>query len=364
MMVPVDSAGLAAVLFEHFRTPALAAYGGVAGVRGEGRWLDAAAQGWAVAYAADGDRTRLLPEEERERVGRETVFDIASLTKLFTAITVIRLAAAGVVDLDEPIARNTPEMQMDSRITPTHLLTHTAGFAEDVALWRTAADQRLALLLSQSLVHEPGSAFSYSCIGYAIAGVWISAVTGRPLDQLFTEYITAPLGMADTCFAAPGPVPDAAATEFQMPTARGLVRGEPHDELCWSLGAVAGNAGLFSTLDDCGRLVDALLQDPSGCLQLPTWAVQKLTVPQLPHDPRRGFDQAVGFRVNAPSFMGPMAGRRTIGHTGFTGTSIVIDLETRLSAVLLTNRVHPARDQGIDPLRRKVAAECLAWSST
>lgn len=163
----------------------------------------------------------------------------------------------------------------------------------------------------------------------------LERITGRTLDVLIEDGITRPLGMTETGF---GPRPGAAATEDQRrPWAkadRGMLRGEVHDENAWALGGVAGHAGLFSTAPDLAVLCRALLAGgaygPARILG-PDFTELLLTPPGL------------GFAVDQPWFMGELAGRGAAGHTGFTGTSLVLDPATDTFLVLLANTVHPRR---------------------
>lgn len=345
---------LASVLANHTSGPGVPLFGAVSGIWRSGQLVDSAALGWARAYDySPAGQVALLAPDERIPVSRDTVFDIASLTKLFTATTAMRLVDEGVVDLDEPVGPLLPEFVNAGRGTVTlrHLLTHTAGLPEDHPLWGIPNDQRLTATLTLPSTTAVGT-FSYSCVGYVAAGTVLERATGATLADLVASRIAAPLALASTRF---GPVPDAAATEYEPWAGRGMVSGEAHDEMAWALGGVAGNAGLFSTLDDLGAFANSFL---TGAL-LSAAALEQMTNPSVPAP---GFAQAVGFRVNAPAFMGALASPATIGHTGFTGTSIVIDREHDLVAIALSNRVHPTRD-GADStsLRVDVAAQAARW---
>ncbi len=166
----------------------------------------------------------------------------------------------------------------------------------------------------------------------------LERITGRTLDVLIRDGITRPLGMTATGF---GPCPDAAATEDQRrPWAkaeRGMVRGEVHDENAWALGGVAGHAGLFSTAYDLAVFCRCLLAGGAyGTARIlgPDYAELLLNSPGL------------GFAIDQPWFMGELAGRGAAGHTGFTGTSLVLDRATDTFVVLLANAVHPKRSWG------------------
>ncbi|WP_445035734.1 serine hydrolase, partial [Streptomyces hayashii] len=192
----------------------------------------------------------------------------------------------------------------------------------------------LELLRAQGPVGEPGE-YLYSDLNMLLMQQLLERLTGRTLDVLIHEGITRPLGMTSTAF---GPCPGAAATEDQRrPWAkadRGMLRGVVHDENAWALGGVAGHAGLFSTGRDlavfCRTLLAGGSYGPARVLGL-DFVELLLTPPGL------------GFAVDQPWFMGELAGEGAAGHTGFTGTSLVIDPATDTFVVLLANTVHPVR---------------------
>jgi CubicO group peptidase (beta-lactamase class C family) len=160
--------------------------------------------------------------------------------------------------------------------------------------------------------------------------------------------------MLDTLYRPPLSLrPRIAATEDQP--LRGLVWGEVHDENAQAMGGVSGHAGLFGTAADLGVFCTMVLEGGSrGAVRIVRLATLQhmLTVQTGALTPSYG----LGWRCNEPSFMGRLAAPRTVGHTGFTGTSIVLDLERWLSIILLTNRVHPTRHgPDLAPLRAAVA---------
>jgi CubicO group peptidase (beta-lactamase class C family) len=215
---------------------------------------------------------------------------------------------------------------------------------------------RLRTVLTLPLEAQPGASFRYSCLGYVVAGVVMERVTGMPLRELMEHRLLRPLGLADTGFGPYEGESAIAASEYQPWTGRGILRGDVHDETAWALGGAAGNAGLFSTLRDVARFGEIFHADGTvdGRRILSPEAVATMIEPVVRADVEQ-FDQGVGFRIDAQQFMGTLA-FGGIGHTGFTGTSIVIHRDRGVTAVLLSNRVHPSR-QGFDAsaLRRDVA---------
>lgn len=339
---------LAAVLERHASAPG-AHFGAVAAIWHSGELVDWAARGWANAYELVGEHMRLLPIGQREAVDRTTRFDIASLTKLFTATVAMSLVDEGSLDLDEPVGSMLPEFVAVARgsLTMRQLLTHTAGLVEDSPLWNIPYADRLTTTLTLPSTAQAGT-FSYSCVGYIAAGTVLERLAGESLRDLVRSRISVPLAMAATDFGDDETV--AAATEWEPWAGRGLVRGEVHDEMAWALGGVAGNAGLFSTVDDLGSFANSFL---TGSLLSAASLEQMAGATAQAQD----FAQAIGFRVEAPAFMGALSGPHTIGHTGFTGTSVVIDRVQELVVVVVSNRVHATREYADSTaLRADVAA--------
>ncbi|WP_326597678.1 serine hydrolase domain-containing protein [Streptomyces sp. NBC_01803] len=289
-----------------------------------------AARGWAVCHGG-GEPVPMAPD---------TVFDIASLSKLFTATAAVCLAERGALGLDAPLWRG---------VTARALLTHTSGLPAEIDLGPYPDNAaRLAAIAAQPLT--PGRRV-YSDLGFIVLGDALERVAGQPLDELVAELITGPLGMADTGYR---PDPAArhriAATEDQPWTGRGMVRGTVHDENAHHLGGVAGHAGLFSTARDLAVLTQTMLDGgrygPVRVLA-ETWT-------------RTMLGEGLGWQLDQPGWMGELASPTAFGHTGFTGTSLVADPATGALLVLLTNRVHPTRARGTDSAYRRAVARELA----
>lgn len=315
---------------------------------GRGRWtaLEHAA-GTAVRYASWDPRAARgveLPAAEQRPVRTDTVFDLASLTKLFTAIAVLQQTERGTLTLDDEIARHAGGTPVpDHGITVRHLLTHTSGLRPELPLYDLPAQERWSAVWAEEPSAAPGTGFCYSDLNLLLAQQVLGAVTGRRLDALVRDGITGPLGMRHTRFRPPPAWrPVIAATEDQRrPWAkadRGMLHGSVHDENAHALGGVAGHAGLFSTAGDLAVLCRALL---GGGVYGTARILSATSVRQLLAPP------GLGFAVNEPWFMGELAGPasagRAAGHTGFTGTSLVLDPATDAFLVLLANTVHPVR---------------------
>ncbi|SDY78481.1 CubicO group peptidase, beta-lactamase class C family [Saccharopolyspora shandongensis] len=315
------------------------------------------ATGFALRYAdAQGPE---LPAEQQEKTQNDTIFDLASLTKLFTSIAVLQLADDGRVNLNAPVADYVPEFAASGKqkITVQELLTHTSGLQAKIELWRLPPPARLPAVLSATPQNPPGAVYRYSDLNMITLGVLVERMSGRPLDAVVHDRITAPLGMTDTGYRPPrDKLHRIAATEFETDPPRGLVRGEVQDENAWSLGGVAGHAGIFSTADDLAVLGQALLDGG-------TYRNQRILRPETVRAMLTNYNTAfprnahgLGFELDQPWYMAGLSGPHTAGHTGFTGTSLVIDPGSRSIVVLLTNAVHPSRTWGsIGPARLEIA---------
>ncbi|WP_374222985.1 serine hydrolase domain-containing protein, partial [Streptomyces sp. MBT65] len=206
------------------------------------------AAGWAVRYAAydpETDRGVELPPAARVPATVDTPFDLASLTKLFTAVAAMQQIERGTLGIDARVGAYLPDFRAAARhgITVRQLLTHTSGLRPELPLYDCADDaERLAMLRAEAPVAEPGE-YVYSDLNLLLLQFVLERISGRTLDVLVHDGITRPLGMTSTDF---GPCPGAAATEDQRrPWAkadRGMLRGVVHDENAWALGGVAGHA--------------------------------------------------------------------------------------------------------------------------
>ncbi|WP_369168888.1 serine hydrolase domain-containing protein [Streptomyces sp. R28] len=298
------------------------------------------AAGWAVRYASydeEKDAGVELPPEAQVPMTTDTPFDLASLTKLFTAVAAVQQIERGTLGIDARVGAYLPDFRGAARhdVTVRQLLTHTSGLRPELPLYACADDaERLERLRAEVPVGVPGT-YCYSDLNLLLLQHTLERITSRTLDVLVHDGITRPLGMTATHF---GPCLGAAATEDQRrPWAkadRGMLRGAVHDENAWALGGVAGHAGLFSTGHDLAVFCRALLSGgaygPARILG-PDFVELLLTPPGL------------GFAIDQPWFMGELAGRGAAGHTGFTGTSLVLDPVTDTFVVLLANTVHPRR---------------------
>ena len=312
-------------------------------------------------------------EPERTPLSEETVFDLASLTKpLATSVALMRFVAEKKVRLDDRISRFFPNFGTCGKTATTirQLLSHSSGLPAWQPYYEELRTQkkkitRLATLGSQSArdfiyaqiqrekaEYEPGSRVLYSDLGFMLLGALIEDMSGLSLDQYCWNKIYRPLGLQATGFINLETLRQKkyeTATEMIAPTERcpwrgRVLCGEVHDDNAYAMGGVAGHAGLFAPIDEVDRLVRALIECHAG------------THPFLPADVVREFwtvhtavpDSTWACGWDTPSPQGSSAGEffssRSIGHLGFTGTSVWIDLERNIHIILLSNRVHPRRE--------------------
>jgi uncharacterized protein YbbC (DUF1343 family)/CubicO group peptidase (beta-lactamase class C family) len=309
-------------------------------------------QGKVVYRQAFGLRSR---EPKKIPMTTDTIFDIASLTKVIaTSTAVMQLVEKGKLNLEDPVAKYWPEFRVNGKeeITVRHLLTHYSGLraALDSKPKWSSYDTALRMIEEEKAVLPLETRFIYSDINFIILGELVSRISGKPLDIYCTENIFKPLGMKDTGFKpSPNLRSRIAPTQYQHGTKGKMLWGEVHDPIAYSMDGVAGHAGLFSTADDLAIFAQMLLDGGSrkNFQILSPLLVEKMIVPQSPPDkiPLRG----LGWNIDSP-----LVSERSFGHKGYTGTGIWIDPTSNTYLIILTNRVHPNGKGNAEPLRTKV----------
>ncbi len=324
--------------------------------------------GEVVYHAAFGCRSL---EPERTPMHPETVFDLSSLTKpLATTTACLLLVRDHKLRLDDRVTRFLPNFGVHGKthVTVRQLLAHCGGLAawrpfyeEILRIERAGRPNFVATAAARELVYErllrepcaypPGTQAVYSDLGFMLLGALVELLAQTSLDRFCRERIFRPLGLRATGFIDLAevrlrrvtPVPGAIAPTERCPWRRRLLCGEVHDDNAWAMGGVAGHAGLFASAADVHTLVcrlraawrgeddflpAALVREcwtPSRLVRDSTWA--------LGWDTPSPRDSSAGTRISAAA----------VGHLGFTGTSVWIDLERDAHVILLTNRVHPSR---------------------
>ena len=318
--------------------------------------------GYALKYA--DDKPTELPPDQWIPMRRDTMFDIASMTKLFTSLAAVQLIERGSLGLDTPVAAYIPQFAANGKggITIRNLLTHTSGLPADPSpsLCDYATnDERWAAVYAVKPTAAPDTTYLYSDMNMMTLGKVIETITGRPLDQVVRQRITGPLGLRDTMFNPPASLrPRIAAEEYQPWTGRAIVWGTVHDENAYCVGGVSGHAGIFSTAHDLAILAQTLLDGGS-------YGHARILSPQSTRLLFTDYNQAfpgdahgLGFELDQHFYMDALSSPVTAGHTGYTGTDIVIDPLSHSFVILLANRVHPSRNWGSDnPARRAVARD-------
>lgn len=277
---------------------------------------------------------------------RDTLYDIASLTKVFTATAALRLFDAGLLDLSAPVCAYIPEFGTPD-VTIRHLCTHTSGLNIRLSTLRhMEADALRRAAYRAAAVHPPGHVVAYTNINSLLLGDVIVRVCAQPLDVALQELVIAPLQLRDTLFCPPPALYERIApTEFDQDWRGGLVHGWVHDESAYALGGVAGHAGLFSSAADLFTFCHMWLQDGQVSVnERPIRFLRSSTVSMACANQTADLGMAcgLGWMVDRRSFMGE-APVGTFGHTGFTGPAIVIIPSEQLIIVVLSNRIYPQR---------------------
>ncbi|MHB1133771.1 MAG: serine hydrolase domain-containing protein [Chloroflexota bacterium] len=312
------------------------------------------AYGFAATHRSRGER--LSPAVPATT---NTLYDLASITKLYTLTAALTLVESGKLNLDAPLGRYVPEWSggEKDKVTIRQLLTHTAGLPAGFHLWELEGSPlaRLQVALSRPLEYAPGAKRLYSDCGPILVGMAIERITGLGLDRYVEEAVLRPLGLADTLYRPEGqPRQRVAATEAPPPPSqREAYWGVVHDGEARALGGVAGNAGLFATAADVALFAQAWLN--AGMNGEASLLAADLATRVLQPLPVAGTKQALGWEINQRWYMGALAGSKSFGHTGYTGTSVVVDGQRQVVVVLLTNSVHPVSAGPINATRTALA---------
>lgn len=348
-------------------------------------------QGKIVWRRAYGNRAL---EPQPEAMTTETIFDLASLTKIVaTATSVMILVERGLVRLGDPVSRYIPEFAENGKrgITVEHLLIHRSGLIadNDIKDYEQGPEKAMENIWKLAPLNEAGSKMIYSDVNFIVLAELVKRVSGKPIDQFALENIYQPLGMKDTGYkplerlggtAKPRIAPteqrggaeqnrsrEGAAKEADVVAkeAEHWMRGEVHDPRSYLLGGVAGHAGLFSTADDLAIYCQMILNggEYQGRRILSPMGVQRMTEPRPSagngsdgNSRGLGWDVYSGFSANR----GDLFPIGSFGHTGFTGTGLWLDPSSQTFVVFLSNRVHPKLDSkkpaDVSSLRGRVAS--------
>lgn len=282
----------------------------------------------------------------------DSLFDLASLTKLVTTALVLSLVRERVLDLAMPFRELVPDFRGGRKddVTLRHVLTHTAGLAWWLPLWQEVRTLEEAVwrAAQEPLAQDVGT-FRYSDLGYLMFTQALADVTSRPFADLVRERVLGAVE-AETCTYGPRPAVACAATERDETWRKKRLRGEVHDENAYAVGGIAGHAGLFGTAADVAKIARVYRE---GAVIGNELAHLARTEHVREDNVRRG----LGLALRAPrdAMVGRHFSEDAYGHTGFTGTSLWIDPALDLTVVLLTNRVYFGRKNDEEMWRFRVA---------
>jgi CubicO group peptidase (beta-lactamase class C family) len=288
----------------------------------------------------------------------DSLWDLASVTKPLVVIALMKLFEQGELSLEDYISYFLPSYEGTDKaeITLFELLTHTSGIPGQQPLYKhakTMEDMKVAVR-QLPLRHKRGTHVEYTSQGFMIVGDIIEQVVDMRLDEAMNELVFRPLGVKNTLYNPPAMLQNRIAATENCPWRNQMVRGQVHDENCVVLGGIAGHAGLFGTTEDMSTICQMMLRmgatDQQDFLKAPTVRIMTNNYTSSLNQAR-----AIGWQAKDQhgSPAGDLFSSFSYGHTGFTGTSIWMDPERDLFAVLLTNRVHPTREShSIQRIRR------------
>jgi CubicO group peptidase (beta-lactamase class C family) len=319
-------------------------------------------RGKIVYRKAFGDRS-LVPAVESMTV--DTIFDMASLTKVMvTATSIMILVEEGKIALTDSASEYLPRFARYGKgaITLLQLLTHHSGLRPDIDLddsWQGYASA-LERVYREQLLVLPGKKFVYSDINYLVLAEIIQRISGKSLHEFSSERIFKPLGMLETGFMLPHKLHfRVAPTEFREGK---LLRGEVHDPTAFRMGGEAGHAGLFSTPGDTAIYAQMILNQGSygGVRILSPLSVLKMTTSQSPVGSENWRGVGFDIRTSLSTNRGDLFPIGSFGHTGFTGTSFWIDPSSEVAVLVFTSRLHPDGQGNVTPLRKRIASVVAA----
>ncbi|HEX9523143.1 MAG TPA: exo-beta-N-acetylmuramidase NamZ domain-containing protein, partial [Reyranella sp.] len=285
----------------------------------------------------------------------DTIYDAASLTKVMaTAVAIQQLVEHGKIDLDQPAATHWPAFAANGKgaITVRQLMTHYAALPAGIPT-RGWSDYQGALdtIVALKPVAPAGTRFNYSDVDFIVLGEIVRRVSGQPLETYAAQHIFQPLGMRDTTF-----LPSASLRDRIAPAdleGSELRWGDVQDPIAYRMGGVAGHAGVFTTADDLTKFAQMMLAGGKNVLQ--PASVAAMTTPQSP--PGGAALRGLGWDIDSPYavWFAPSFSTRSYGHTGYTGTAIWVDPETKTFLIVLTNRLHPDGKGNILKMLRRIA---------
>ena len=300
---------------------------------------------------------RFTYEKTSPEVTEETIYDLASVTKVVATTTAVMLLEQDSrIDINLPVARYLPEWMnaaakdpnpaWRAKVTVRNLLLHDSGLPAHDKFYEQVHGRKNVIerVLAEPLVSEPGTKVEYSDLGFILLGEIIERLTGQELDEFAREEIFEPLAMKHTMFVPPKSARKMIPPEEKDAEGRkGVIQGEVHDGNAYAMGGISGHAGLFSTAGDLAIFAQMML---NGGIYAHHRLLQRATIDEFTARVAiANSARALGWDVPVePSSSGDYFSPHSFGHTGFTGTSIWIDPEKQLFVILLTNRVYPTAE--------------------
>jgi len=323
-----------------------------------------------ISFCVDKEKRKIITYcgnaslyPQRRKLKKNTYFDLASLTKpLATTMAILCLVKNKKIDLDEklPSLLEKKIKGEKKKITVRQLLGHCSGFPAHREYFKSLKDIPLKkrgdfvenLLLKEELEYEPESKVIYSDLGFMLLGRIIEKKAGERLENFVKEKVLQPLNLEEKIFfnplfesGQPHRNKDFAATE-SCPWRKKILFGEVHDDNCYAMGGVAGHSGLFGNIEGVTACADFILDMWKGNAKHPNINNKDLRSFLKKQKKIPGSSRTSGFDTTAKS--GSSSGKyfsgKSVGHLGFSGTSLWIDPEKEIVVVLLTNRVHPSRE--------------------
>ena len=299
-------------------------------------------------------RGRFTYDETSAAVAPQTVYDVASITKVAaTTAAAMLLHQQGLLSLETTLGEllhgfveGRAVGNAARRVTLRHLLAHNSGLPGYVEFFRTAAmpEALLRACLELPLKEEPGAQSEYSDPGFILLGKALEALTGEALAPWMRREVFQPLGLTATSFCPPAEARSLIPpTEEDTTFRHRVIQGEVQDENAWLLGGVAGHAGLFSNVPDLLRFAREILAAASGAGEARLFDATTVELFAQRQSPP-GSSRALGWDTPSEnSSSGKHFSPHSIGHLGFSGCSLWIDLEAGIAVALLTNRTWPGR---------------------
>ena len=300
--------------------------------------------------------SQLIPEKKLNNI--DTLYDLASCSKVVATTTMIlKLLEDNLINLDDKVNKHLPDFKYDD-VTIQHLLTHTSGLPADDKRYKECSnkDELISFIYTLNLNNKPGSFVEYSDFNFILLGLIIEKYKGN-LEDYANELIFKSLGMNNTMYNPYLKNRKNDCVCAEVTETRGVIQGVVHDGKANILNGLSGNAGLFSCVKDLGKFVLMMLNDGYPILKKETIDLLKKSYTKDLNEPR-----TLGWMfVDKTASCGDQISDVSLYHTGFSGTSIYIDYVNKIGIILLTNRVHPSRDDSktIIDLRINIHNEIL-----